>query len=567
VAGLADPAAARYVARLRPPARRAPARRRLHADRAGRLSAAAWYYFRLPATSWSRVKDHDNRPGAVRWALTLAALACAVLAGCSASRPKVPPVTATAPPLRPLRIAAVHRPNIVFVLTDDLAWNLVQYMPRVQQMQRDGLTFSNYFVTDSLCCPSRASIFTGRFPHDTGIYTNTAPDGGFNAFHQNGEESQTFPLLLQAAGYRTGLMGKYLNGYDPAALGDRATPYVPPGWNEWDVAGNAYREFNYSLNENGHVVHYGRDASSYMTDVLARKSVRFIDQAAAEGKPFMLEVATFAPHAPFVPAPRDRRDFPGLKAPRTPAFDAPNVDAPSWLTDYMPLRPRSIRRIDRSFRRRAQSVQAVDALIGQVEAELERQHLAGDTYLVFSSDNGLHMGDHRLLPGKLTAFDSDIRVPLIVVGPQVLRGQTVTELAENIDLAPTFLRLAGVSPPPTVDGRSLASLIRGERSPAWRRAVLVEHHGRVTDPNDPDLPTSGAGNPPTYEALRTGNSTYVEYADGEHEFYDLGADPFELHNTFTQLPPSEQASLHAMVTALQNCHDAATCWAAAGGGP
>src|SRR5919201_3859597 len=147
------------------------------------------------------------------------------------------------------------KPNIVFVLTDDLAWNLVQYMPHVQQMQKQGTTFSNYYVTDSLCCPSRSSIFTGKFPHDTGIFTNGGSDGGFGAFQRRGEEKDTFATQLQAAGYQTAMMGKYLNGYEPKQALGGSKPYVPPGWNEWDVAGNGYPEFNYDLNENGKVVH------------------------------------------------------------------------------------------------------------------------------------------------------------------------------------------------------------------------------------------------------------------------------------------------------------------------
>src|SRR6266498_2579002 len=133
------------------------------------------------------------------------------------------------------------RPNIVFVLTDDLAWNLVQYMPHVQELQRRGMTFSRYYVTDSLCCPSRSSIFSGRFPHNTRVFGNKPPDGGFQVFHDRGEENSTFATALHDAGYRTAMMGKYLNGYFPA------DQHIPPGWDEWDVGGNAYAEFNYNL--------------------------------------------------------------------------------------------------------------------------------------------------------------------------------------------------------------------------------------------------------------------------------------------------------------------------------
>src|SRR5919204_80332 len=130
--------------------------------------------------------------------------------------------------------AAARPPNVVFVLTDDLSWNLVRYMPHVQQMRRRGVTFARYFVTDSLCCPSRSSIFSGRFPHNTRVFTNKPPDGGFEVFSGRGEERSTFATALQARGYHTAMMGKYLNGYLPV------TRYVPPGWNEWDGAGNAY---------------------------------------------------------------------------------------------------------------------------------------------------------------------------------------------------------------------------------------------------------------------------------------------------------------------------------------
>ncbi|WP_279632445.1 sulfatase-like hydrolase/transferase [Streptomyces bauhiniae] len=188
------------------------------------------------------------------------------------------------------------KPNIVFVLTDDLATNLVQYMPHVQELQRDGTSFSNYFVTDSLCCPSRSSILTGKFPHNTGVFTNNGDDGGYGAYNRNGNERDCYGPALQKAGYRTGFMGKYLNGYLPADQHGTDKPYVPPGWDEWDVAGNGYPEFNYDLNENGKVVRYGHDPEDYLTDVVSKKATSFIDSSAAAKKPFVLELATFAPH-------------------------------------------------------------------------------------------------------------------------------------------------------------------------------------------------------------------------------------------------------------------------------
>src|SRR4051794_8772842 len=204
--------------------------------------------------------------------------------------------------------AGAAPPNVVFVLTDDLAWNLVQYMPHSQELQQRGMTFTRYYVTDSLCCPSRSSIFSGRFPHNTKIFTNNPPDGGFEEFHGRGEEGSTFATDLQAAGYRTAMMGKYLNGYFPDRAIDGQVQYVPPGWTEWDVAGNGYAGFNYILNQNGQNVRYGNRPQDYLTDVVGGRAVQLINGAADAGQPFALEVATFAPHAPY---PRRRAPPPG----------------------------------------------------------------------------------------------------------------------------------------------------------------------------------------------------------------------------------------------------------------
>ena len=460
------------------------------------------------------------------------------------------------------RRPGAQRPNIVFVLTDDLAWNLVRYMPHVVAMQHEGETFSNYFVTDSLCCPSRASILTGRFPHDTRVFDNSPPEGGYEDFHQRGEERQTFALALQRAGYRTALMGKYLNGYKPAATEGRRRPYVPPGWNEWDVAGNGYPEYGYRMNSDGRVRTYGYSAHDYLTDVLARKGLGFIDRAAGARRPFLLEIATFAPHAPFTPAPPDAGAFAGLLAPRTPAFNTVGTGEPAWLSSFAPLAPAQVGAIDRKFRRRAEAVQAVDRMIGAIEAELKATGTARDTYIVFSSDNGLHMGEHRLEPGKLTAFDTDIRVPLIVTGPGVPSGRVVDAMTENVDLCPSFEQLGGAPVPASADGRSLVALLRGRRGVNSRKEILVEHHGRVVDAGDPDLPTRGAGNPPSYEAIRTRASLYVEYVTGEREYYDLRRDPFELDNLASTLPPARLQRLHRALAAIESCHGARQCWRA-----
>jgi arylsulfatase A-like enzyme len=461
---------------------------------------------------------------------------------------------------------APQRPNIVFVLTDDLAWNLVQYMPHVQQLQAEGTTFTNYVVTDSLCCPSRASIFTGRYPHNTGVFSNGGSDGGFAEFRARNDESNTFATRLQRRGYLTALMGKYLNGYTPNGSVGGKRRYVPPGWSQWDVAGNGYPEFDYNLSENGKLVHFGSDPNAYLTDVLARKGSSFIDRASAKRKPFFLEVSTFAPHAPYTPAPRNAEDFPGLQAPRTPAFDEADVsDKPSWLRGHPLLTQAQISDIDTKYRKRAQSVEAVDELIATLEARLQQDGVAGNTYIFFSSDNGLHMGDHRLTPGKLTAFETDIHVPLVVAGPNVLAGQNVARVAENVDLYPTFVRLGQAGKAPQADGKSLLPLLRGEPAPNWRDAALIEHHGPDFGVEaGPDAPPPGSGNPLTYEALRLPHSIYVEYKNGEREYYNLNSDPYELTNIYSKLSPQRVSALHSQLAGLESCAGAAFCQKAAG---
>jgi N-acetylglucosamine-6-sulfatase len=460
------------------------------------------------------------------------------------------------------------QPNIVFVLTDDLSTDLLPYMPNVRRLQQRGTSFSNYFVTDSLCCPSRASILTGQYPHSTGIFRNTGADGGFLAFHANGLEQDTYATSLQGVGYRTALMGKYLNQYSPSrirtALGG---PYVPPGWTDWTVAGNGYQGFGYGLARTVRVVRHGFRARDYLTNVLAREGIGFLGESVAEGAPFMLNLWTFAPHSPAVPAPRDAHRFAGLTAPRDPAFDEADMsDKPPWLRNHRPLTDGEVARIDKTFRDRVRTVQAVDRTIGRLQRRLRALGVARNTYIVFSSDNGFHLGQHRLTPGKLTAYDTDVRVPLIVAGPGVPAGRTVDAMTENTDLCPTFAELAGAPAPPQADGHSLVPLLRPGSGDAtagdWRDAVLVEHHGNVSGASDPDLPPAGSGNPPSYEALRSKDALYVEYADGSRELYDLASDPFQLDNLAEEAPPERLARLSGQLAAMATCRGSAQCWAA-----
>ncbi len=483
------------------------------------------------------------------WLLSLVLAAATVLAGCtgSASSSSSAGAPGSAGP------SASAHPNFVFVLTDDLSWNLVSHMPHVMALEKSGTTFPHYYVVDSLCCPSRTAIFTGEYPHDDGVFTNSGSDGGYGAYMSHDDEQRSFAPALQKAGYRTAMMGKYLNGYQP-------TDPIPPGWNEWDVTGNGYPEFNYTLNEDGKQEHYGHKPKDYLTQVLSGRASSFIGSAASSGQPFMLEVATFAPHAPYTPAPKYAHAAAGAVYPKTPAYDKLPANPPSWLAPRTPLTTAEQQKITTAYQKRLEADMSVNDMIGNLENGLKAKGMAQDTYFIFSSDNGYHMGEYRLDPGKQTAFDTDINVPLIVSGPGVPAGHTAPQLASNIDLNPTLLTLAGLPVPSTVDGHSLADIWHGQNPADWRQAILIEHHGPDDIPGDPDRQNKASGIPPSYEAVRTATALYVVYDNGDREYYNTATDPYELDNIVGRGVP---ANLGSGLKAMENCHNGTACWAAA----
>ncbi|MEU6665663.1 sulfatase [Streptomyces sp. NPDC046727] len=487
----------------------------------------------------------------------LAAMVFAAQSGMSAATAHT-----TAPTVKPAAATAAAKPNIVFVLTDDMSTNLLPYMPEVHKLQSQGTSFSDFVVSNSLCCPSRSSTFTGEYPHNTGVLSNTAgSNGGFKAFHDNGLEKDTFAAALKAKGYRTAMMGKYLNGYDPKATVDGQQPYVPQGWSQWDVVGNGYPEYNYKLAHNHKMEPHGDKNKDYLTDVLSEKGQSFIKKSVAANKPFMLEVALFTPHGPSTPARRDKKDFPGLKAPQGPAFDKLPTNAPPWLARQNPLTQSEKTAIDKKFRKRAQSLQAVDKMLGKLRQSLTSAHVADNTYVVFSSDNGFHLGEYRLKAGKQTAFDTDVRVPLVIAGPGVAAGRTSHAQVSNIDFAPTFEKIGGATVSSKVDGHSMLPLLDGGSDAGWRTANLIEHRHAKPAHDDPDNHGTESVSPPNYHAMRTNSYTYVEYDSGAKEYYDLSTDPDELHNIAGQLSQARLAKLHDALTGLKNCHGDG-CWSA-----
>jgi N-acetylglucosamine-6-sulfatase len=450
------------------------------------------------------------------------------------------------------------RPNIVFVLTDDLSSNLLPFMPHVAALAGEGASFSRYFVVDSLCCPSRAAIFTGRYPHNDGVFTNAGSDGGVTAFNHFGNPARSYGPALQRSGYYTGLLGKYLNGYNV-----RST--VPAGWEDWWVSGYGYDQYGYKLNHNGVVERFGHAPDDYLGARLADAADDFVRTAAATGKPFALEVAPFTPHAPFVAAPSDVGTFPGLGVPRTAAYGRPPRHAPSWLRGLPAFSAALRHKLDAKFEKRVEAVQEVDRMVGRLQRTLQEQGVLDNTYFVFSSDNGFHMGDYGMRSGKETAFDTDIRVPLIVTGPGITPGRQIDAVTRSVDLAPTFAAIAGARLSDDPDGVSLLPLLTGRTtSAAWtQKAALIEHHSKPAPPGqDPDQQSRLSGAPPSYEALRTADALYVEYRNGEREYYDLTRDPDELDNRVAEAPRATIARLAAWLHRLEHCRGHVSCSAA-----
>ena len=437
---------------------------------------------------------------------------------------------------------AVAQPNFVIILTDDQDLGSLQHMPKTLELiGRQGITFRNHFVPLSLCCPSRATILTGLHAHNHKVLTNFPPEGGYERF----DESTTLAIPLRDAGYRTALIGKYLNGYP--RRDDRT--HVPPGWDEWisPAQGSPYAGYRYTLNENGKLVKHASKPEDYMTDVLAKKATDFVRSGS---QPFFLYLATYAPHKPATVAKRHAGLFPGLQAPRTPAFNEADVrDKPARIRALKQIKPQQVAAIDTLYRKQVLSLQAVDEAVAALVEALEETGQLDNTYFVFTSDNGFHMGQHRLEPGKYTVYEPDVRVPLLIRGPGIPAGVSMTALTSSVDLAPTFAELAGTKLPVEPDGRSLVPLFKGQTPAGWRQAVLLEQF--KVPPAPPDA--NAALTYPAHLALRTEGYKYVEYGNGEREVYDLRKDPDELLNLRDRVPLAWLSQLSKRAKALGSC--------------
>jgi arylsulfatase A-like enzyme len=419
--------------------------------------------------------------------------------------------------------AAPGAPNFVVVMTDDQAIRSLDLMPHVEGDLVDrGETFERSFVTTPDCCPSRASWLTGQYAHNHGVLSADPPEGGYAKLKSKGN---ILPAWLEDAGYRTGHVGKYLNGYGIEERGSSPTE-VPSGWDYWRAPVNhtEYQMYDYTLNEDGKLKRYGDKPSDYQTDVLARQSADFLREQPRD-QPFYLSIAPVAPHSEGVlddkpnahrnprPAPRDLGAYRSLPTPMPPSFGKGEAHAPPTIRRKRGRKADNLAgpSIRASFLGRAESLLAVDDMVGRLVRTLKQQGELENTYFIFTSDNGFLLGEHGL-KGKVLAYEESVRVPLVIRGPGIKPGSRTNALVANIDMAPTIAQLASAQLGRTPDGASLVPLLRGGKPP--ERDLLLEFLvGREA-----------------FRAVRTDRWKFAKYLTGGSELFDEQKDPYELHN-------------------------------------
>ena len=430
------------------------------------------------------------------------------------------------------------RPNVVFILTDDMDAASIAVMPKLRTLLvEQGTTFNNAVVTDPLCCPARATFLRGQYSHNTEIQGNSAPEGGHNKFRSLGLDRSTVATWLDDGGYDTFYAGKYMNGYGGK------TRYVPPGWDRWYGWMGHYHSpgGKYRLNENGDIKSYDLDRV-HDTDLLGKKAVDFIKNGRGDDKPFFMWVAPNAPHSPAYLPKRHEGMFSDRSLPRPPSFNEEDISDKPKIVRRPKLNHEQIKDLGNAYRKRLASLQSVDGMISDVVGALRDTNQLDDTYVVLASDNGYLLGEHRRIKKSLP-YEESIGIPFVVRGPGVPE-QRVDHLVTNNDFAPTVAELAGITPPDFVDGKSFAPLLESEKPGAeeWRKGVLIEH---VT---------------PTYQALRTNTHTYVEWSGGGKELYDLERDNYQQHNLFNpdQPNPPPLPDTTELMTRLEDLRDCAS---------
>ncbi len=486
-------------------------------------------------------------------------------------------------------VGELDRPNIVVVMADDARNDDLRFMPNVRHLIGDrGVRFTNTFSPQPLCCPARASFLTGEYSHNHKVWSHVSPFG-FRALR----DGSTLPVWLHRAGYDTTFLGKYLNGYGVQTRrnGRPSLRYVPPGWTDWRgsvdggvgagsaLDGGTYRYFDTTLNVNGRLQpHHG----AYQTHLFSRIAQQTFREEARSPNPFFSWLSFVAPHHG---GPVERDDPPPLRRSdgklemfRNPArpksvwgrFDkvirhAPGYrgeqdvsKTPFFIRDNPPLDRAEQKAVLDDARQRAEALSVLDDEVARMMRVLRETGELRNTYVVFTSDNGYFLGEHRMRQGKILPYEPSLRVPLLVRGPGIPAGQVRTDPFTMIDFAPTFLQIAGAPRPASVDGVGLLDVAKhGDRG--WDRGILTETGPRAvardTAESDNFLVDAKGPSPLRFsQGVRTGRYLYVEHASRERELYDLRTDPRELDNLVARpgMRPVVRALAHEL-DLLRNC--------------
>ncbi|KAJ5619462.1 arylsulfatase [Penicillium lagena] len=465
-------------------------------------------------------------------------------------------------------LSAPPKPNVIFILTDDQDAHLdsLDYMPFVQKHLIDkGTHYRSHYCTTSVCCPSRVTLWTGKLAHNTNVTDVNPPygepsysfnrcvlakylPGGYPKFISQGFNENYLPVWLQEAQYNTYYTGKLFNVH---TVDNYNTPFAA-GFTGSDFLLDPFT-YDY-LNST-----FQRDREiprsyegEYTTDVLAQKANRLLDEAVDAQNPFFLTIAPIAPHsnvfmdgtglddnpvfsfsAP-ISAKRHEHLFKDVQVPRTPSFNPEQPSGANWIKTLKRQNETNVEYNDHFYRTRLRALQAVDEMIDGIFARLQLHNILDNTYVVYSSDNGYHIGQHRLQPGKSCGYEEDINIPLIVRGPGIAENATTDIVTTHTDLAPTFLQLLGIPLRPDFDGEPIP-LTQGQIEDVRedrQEHVTIEYWGFAAGEGIYDFDLSAYNN--TYKALRIKgdgyNLYYSVWCNNEHELYDMTTDPYQLHN-------------------------------------
>ncbi|ORY55835.1 arylsulfatase precursor [Pseudomassariella vexata] len=473
-------------------------------------------------------------------------------------------------------VAASTKPNFVFIMTDDQDLHLssLDYQPLIKKHLTDeGTTFNKHYCTVSLCCPSRVSLLTGKAAHNTNVTDVALPYGGYEQFINNGLHEKYLPVWLQEAGYNTYYTGKLMNGFKVETYNN---PY-PAGWTETDflIDPQTYWYYNSSMSRNNETYRYL--PGNYSTDVVASSALEFLDTAIAADSPFFVGVTPIGPHAEMqpsasgvfqLPTPADRHKdlFPNITAPRTASFNKLRSGGASYLSSLPELNATEIEYIDLFYRRRIQSLQSIDELVESVVTKLSAHpDVLANTYIIYTSDNGFHLGQHRLAPGKTCNIEEDINVPFVVRGPGVAKGATYNYSTTHTDIVPTLFQLANITLHDDFDGEPIPVTTELQQQlTAKSEHVNVEYWGTgITEGTLPNW-ISGVLYNNTYKHVRViadaYDLSYTVWCTNEHELFDLTTDPFQMTNLYAQSGSISgynstklTARLDALLLTLKSC--------------